>query len=406
MRNKTEIAVASLALVCLLLFEAIYPYGFLYPYFHAQQEETVAPKKKRPIIIPPYVGLSPQKVAESYSNWATGDVHQRKVLYDENRSRFWMMFWEGGDLKRVVYTSSVDGKAWENAQVFTFSVAPGGGGNAGNIDMIFSLDKTRIYFCFGSSTAAARFYYASISGSTLSFAGCSMTGIEGSVYGTCIGGNFEILLSGETRSGWLCSVASRRMFVGEPMRATGESEGKYYANTPPWADNTGGVQIVKYKSTSPYNALMFVKDGNNVLYYTNIPDQDIVDFDHPLTSMDTTLSTGYSSFCACGEAQNIGDPERAHIVYIKSTGELCYRKFENDAWSGETVLVTSGASYLVIAAGKGGRLYVFYVKDGKIWLIKYDGAGWRDPTEFWTDQRSRSSRIRLWGFRSLNMRSF
>jgi hypothetical protein len=55
---------------------------------------------------------------------------------------------------------------------------------------------------------------------------------------------------------------------------------------------------------------------------------------------------------------------------------LCYRKFENDAWSGETVLVASGASYPVIAVGEGGRLYVFYVKNGTIKLLRFNGTFW------------------------------
>jgi hypothetical protein len=40
------------------------------------------------------------------------------------------------------------------------------------------------------------------------------------------------------------------------------------------------------------------------------------------------------------------------------------------------VLVASGASYPVIAVGKGGRLYVFYVREGVIKLLKFNGVFW------------------------------
>jgi hypothetical protein len=151
----------------------------------------------------------------------------------------------------------------------------------------------------------------------------------------------------------------------------------------------GGTRLLPYKSSSPFKMLLLVKKGDSTLHYSVVtPSFGSAPTIGGFTAIGVTLASGFETFCATSEVQNISDPERIHLVYIKSTGELCYRKFENDAWSGETVLVASGASYPVIAAGEGGRLYVFHVKDGKIWFIKYDGANWRDPIEFWTDQHT------------------
>lgn len=92
---------------------------------------------------------------------------------------------------------------------------------------------------------------------------------------------------------------------------------------------------------------------------------------------------GFSDWCACTEAQAVGDPEIIHLVYVKSSGELCYRKFESDSLSGEEVLVASGASYPVIGCGSNGKLYVFYARNGKIWVIHNNG-NWLNPVELYT----------------------
>jgi hypothetical protein len=138
-----------------------------------------------------------------------------------------------------------------------------------------------------------------------------------------------------------------------------------------FSENSGGVQLLNYKESN--DMLVIIKQGtDNVLYSAILYENMTLS---SLTSI-ATLTSGFNTFCVTSEFQKVGDPERVHLVYIKSTGELCYRKFENDAWSGETVLIASGASYPVIAVGKGGRLYVFYVKDGVIKLLKFNGVSW------------------------------
>jgi hypothetical protein len=379
MANKTEIAIASLALVCLLLFEAVYPYGFLYPYLFPQQQEETYYKKKRPIIIPPYVGLSPQKVAETNASDATRDTYQRKVFYDI--ANFFVVYWTGAPTRQIRYVASPSGVTWTNPfTLWTFSVAPYYGGNVDiqypnkgakdlngldfDLEMVFS----------GSNGNSFFFYPFRITNTILSQQNGAGNTIGG---GSIQGGSVAANLAGVN----IAVYHPRDFVVIGIWTARATSTGVPYGGT-----STGGAQILPYKTSSPYYMLVLAKGGDDKLYYSRVKD-DASAFLDAFTPI-ATLSTGFSDFCAASEAQNIGDPERVHLVYIKSTGELCYRKFENDAWSSEKVLVSSGPSYPVIAAGKGGRLYVFYVKDGKIWLIKYDGTNWRDPIEFWTDQHT------------------
>jgi hypothetical protein len=382
MRNKTEIAVASLALVCLLLFEAIYPYGFLYPYFHAQQEETVAPKKKRPIIIPPYVGLSPQKVADANRSDPTCDTYQRHVLYDS--TNFFVIYRDYNPVtgyNPMMYSVSDNGLLWETRMLANLQAAPYAGGfdvnypNRGAKDGAGNPFNLSVTFTTSSSCYWDTYV---ISGRTLNRSGGLGSGQINPQSGTIVSnlnGVYEyILIHRDTTYQYVRTIR-------EPANVYDASVSLSWGGTA-----TGGNQLLPYKTSSPYKMLALCKGGDGKLYW-NIVNEPTATFASTFTEI-VTLGTGFDDFCAASEAQNVGDPERVHLVYIKSTGELCYRKFENDAWSGETVLVASGASYPVIVAGEGGRLYVFYVKDGKIWLIKYDGAGWRDPIEFWTDQHT------------------
>jgi hypothetical protein len=124
--------------------------------------------------------------------------------------------------------------------------------------------------------------------------------------------------------------------------------------------------------------LAICKDASNVLKWNLLTVTASPNWKYNSFAEIATSTSGFSTFSAASEADSImlSPASRVHLVYIKSTGELCYRKFENDAWSDETVLVASGASYPVIAVGKAGRLYVFYVKDGVIKLLKFNGVFW------------------------------
>jgi hypothetical protein len=326
-------------------------------------------------------GLAPQKVAESYSDWATGDTHQRKVFFDG--SNFFVWFWNGIDLNNERWeklATSSDGKSWTVNNRLQFSVGPGGIGHAGNFDVLLNpADKTSCFEGFiGSADDGERTNRGSISNSTITWTtiwGCSL------VATTYMNGG-HICLTPKQRFFAICHgkhpTTGLRLDLSLPI----EGLCRTHTNIPDHSSITGGVQILPYNTSSPWDALVLLKDKDDLLWYSLLRDSNYT-IDTPFTSLEVTLASGFSSFCACSEAQLQGDPERIHLVYIKSTGKLCYNKFENDEWDVEKVLVASGASYPVIAVGSGGKLYIFYVKDGKIWVIHRRGV-WYRPVELFT----------------------
>lgn len=324
-------------------------------------------------------GLSPQKVADSESSWATADVFQRKTFY--NGVHFFVFWWNNGTdtTLYIKHKVSSDGRTWGDAvEDFGFSDGPGANEDIGsNIDVIL-VSATTCYAQFIGNNPQYNFpRLGTISDSAISWA------IEWSAsYATTpiVGGN--VCLTPRPR--WYY-VAHGRHTVTEVDRLTLicplEDVLTTYtgADVPEKSASTGGHQTLPYKTSDPYNCILILKDANDELFYTTINDSNRT-VTLPMTSLNVILSSGFNSFSATSEAQNAGDPEIIHLVYIKSTGELCYRKFEDEAWSSETELVASGATYPVIALRKGKKLYVFYVKDGKIKLKKYVGS-WHGEIE-------------------------
>jgi hypothetical protein len=273
-----------------------------------------------------------------------------------------------------MHKSSSDGETWGDAiSDFSFSVGPGGNTDiGGNIDVFLKASNT-CYIEFLTSNPEIDYPRKG----TIADSMITWTILWSSSFSNvnCVGGNVAFTPGARfyyVKHGRHTVTLVDNLILILPIEHLYR---QYTTNVPAKSDTTGGVQVLPYKTSSPYNLLILLKDANNTLYYSVINDTDY-SITLPMTSLGVTLSSGFNSFCACSEAQNIGDPERVHLVYIKSTGELCYRKFENDVWNDETVLVASGASYPVIAVGEGGRLYVFYVKDGVIKLLKFNGVFW------------------------------
>jgi len=325
-------------------------------------------------------GLAPQKIGESTSNWATGDTHQRKTFY--NGVRFFGFFWEGAPNRRILYTSSLAGITWETpAELVLFSIAPGAGTRAGNIDVVLKTSAICYYTFIGSDTQSVYNRRGNISNSSISeviLYGYSEAGAS------AIGGRLGLTLDRLYSLSHLANVEYVKVvncWVTDPWSATTIHE----ALPPDFSNDSGGCALVPYKSSSPYDLLVLVKQGTDNLLYYSILHHDTELVDTPMTSMEATLAEGFSTFCASSEVLAEGDPERVHLVYIKSTAELCYRRFQNDAWSIEKMLVASGASYPVIACGSNGKLYVFYVKDAKIWVIHYNGRVWLKPTVLFSE---------------------
>jgi len=332
--------------------------------------------------------LTPQEVVDVDGvGDATRDTYQRKVFYDG--ANFFVVYWESDD-KQVKYVASADGQTWSSPTVlWTFAIGPYYGGN---IDIQYpnkgakdshgnSYDITLVFSA--SNGNSWNVYPFVILGQTLSLkSGWSYatSGAQGGSIAADVDGVYEH---------WTFHVAAYLGLGYQMSVSTTTTEVPYGGTT------VGGAQIVTYKTESPYDLLVLAKGSDNKLYYWYAGVFEVA-----------TLGTGFSDFCACSEAQNIGDPERIHMVYIKSTGELCYRKFANETLGDEVVLVESGASYPVIAAGKGGKLYVFYVKDGKIKLRMYLGSwhgeiepfkkhAFNTPTYLSTNQNVQHGRICL-----------
>lgn len=330
-------------------------------------------------------GLAPQRVAESYSDWATGDVHQAKVVY--NGQNFFLFFWEGGEGKWIKKASSSNGITWSVSGLVQFTGGDNISGYAGNVDIRLK-NNTAFYLVFQYCTSVAWYVYpkrVDVNGTSLTY---------GTLWSYRVSGN-RITVSklnynpnGKVYELIHGSTTTYVLYIPDPWAV-----GSYWETSSVlgWSNTSGGVQLLNYETSLSYDMLALIKQGtDNVLYYSLVDSETLV-MDMPMISMNVTLTSGFSSFCATSEAQNIGDPEIIHLVYIKSTGELCYRKFESDAWSDETVLVSSGSSYPVIASGSSGRLDVFFVKDGKIWVRNFNGVTWLSDAEYFTGSHTYSN---------------
>lgn len=328
-------------------------------------------------------GLAPQKAVSGLTNNdPTRDTYQRKVFYDG--TNFFVVYLDSAN-KQVKYVASSDGITWTSAIVlWTYSVGPYFGGN---IDVQYpnrgakdvngaSADLSMVFS--GSNGTYFYWYPFTISGQVLN-ALTSSTIVASDAQGGSVVANINSLFEHLVyhRSAYL--NLGRVPSFGLNLSSTDVSYG---------GTTTGGSQVLPYQTSGDYDIMVLAKGGDNKLYY-NTAYIAASPYAWRLANFAeiATLGTGFSDFCSCSEAQNVGDPERIHIVYVKSTGELCHRKFENDALGSETVLVSSGASYPVIACGADGRLYVFYVKDAKIYVIHFKG-GWQNPVGLFTAEHA------------------
>jgi len=328
-------------------------------------------------------GLAPQKAVSGLTNNdPTRDTYQRKVFYDG--TNFFVWFWAIAT-KQLKYTASADGITWTTPVAkFDFGVAPYYGGNIdcgypnrGTKDLSGNAFDFAVHFT-GSNGAYSAWYPCAISSQTITVrSGASLDANKaqgGTIVCNLNATNDYIIYH---RNSVFNQVNLQRC----PVANLDDSD----TTISHGGTSTGGNQLLPYKTSSPYHMFALVKGGDNKLYYNIVnvnATTGIASFADSFTEI-ATLGTGFSDFCSCSEAQNVGDPERIHIVYVKSTGELCHRKFENDALGSETVLVSSGASYPVIACGDAGKLYVFYVKDAKIYVAHFKG-GWQNPVELFT----------------------
>jgi hypothetical protein len=128
---------------------------------------------------------------------------------------------------------------------------------------------------------------------------------------------------------------------------------------------TGGNQVLNYKTSSPYH-LLCLAVGNDTKMYWSIFNVTTPQFKtKPFNDLGVTLGVGFDSFCATSEAQDIGDPEKIHLVFRNNTG-LYYMKFESGAWSSVTAFGVVG-TFPTLAADDSGNLVFTYVSSSKIY---------------------------------------
>jgi len=378
----TRKQIASILLIFLLViivfYESLPPYGVIYNVLHPKKQIREEPSRPRFPSIPPYIGLFPQQVVTVNAQNLSGlnpplrDTYQRKVFFDG--ANFFLVYWDANN-KEVKYVASSDGKVWSSpTTLWVFGVGPYYGGN---VDVCYPNRGSKDYYgeevdlamhFAGSNGETIYWYPFVISQQTLIMkTGGSLGGKSKAQGGTIVSnlnGNHDYLIYHRDDTNNL--VETFRSVANQD-----DADG----TVPHGGTTSGGNQLLPYKTSSPYKMLALAKGGDNKLYYA-IVNEPTATFANGFTEL-ATLTEGFSDFCACSEAQNIGDPEIVHLVYIKSSGELCYRKFENDVWSDEFILVQQGVSYPVIAVGK--KLYVFFVKENVIWIMIFDGAVWSAP---------------------------
>lgn len=311
------------------------------------------------------LNVSPRIVATLANGDATRDTYQRKVFYD---GKHFFVWYYDATSQQLKYTTSADGIMWTTpVAMTTFSAFPYYGGN---VDLQYP--ALELMF-MGSNGNYAYQYFFTINGTTLTY------GLSNSISAaTSQGGSIVVNLDGLFFLLYHRFAASiSRVTLFEQGVTAVEDQSISYGGV-----STGGCQLLPYKTSAPYDMFALAKDASNVLYY-NVALESLAWGSTFAANPIATLTTSFSDFCGCSQAQNLGAPQVVHIVYIKSTGQLCYRNYQNGVLSAELVLVASGASYPVIAVDGLGNLYVFYVRNGAIKLMKYAGEAWGSEQPFY-----------------------
>jgi len=335
-------------------------------------------------------GLAPQKVADSESLTATGWIMQRKTFYDG--SYFWVLYYYGYDPETERYpdyaVSSIDGITWSEPQGFVSRTTDEYMylGQGSDVRWDSGIGKLIVFIPYLDAAYWAR---CGTSGGVLT---------RERLHCPAVLVNFFIVAPrhGYIEDYVLCyhqavypAVSLKRNdMIAYHTRDIATNGWITSAPYPPvwgtYSDENGGSLTLTREVGGEDQAIYVVKDGDNTLWWGYLRTTFIT---YPPTSLATTLAGGLSSLSGCSETELGLGTGKQHIVYIKSTGELCHMSFDG-AWSVERILVKSGASYPVIACGEGGRLYVFYVKDGKIWVKHFNGKGWYPETELFVAEHT------------------
>jgi len=299
----------------------------------------------------------------------TLDTFQRKVFY--HGGYYYVIFWSAND-STLKYSSSLDGINWNTpTTLLTFGTAVPKLGGFGDLayprheQLSLGNQTFDVSIVIHRNNLLYIRWWNAINGSLVSMTGTIATSLSGT---NAYGLHKFAALKGTWTDTW---ARAYQTFCETGIFAAIKGQSSLTISS-----TTGGNQVLAYETQGNYYMLLISKDANNVLYSKRITPGGGLIGDSWTTI--ATLSSGFSSFCACTEAQETGAPQRIHLAYIKLTGELCYKKFENLTWGEEVTIESSGATYPVLATDTNGSVYLFYVKDGEIKKRIKTGANWPD----------------------------
>ena len=300
-----------------------------------------------------------------YAN-ATRDCYQRKVFKSSAGNYFVSFF--NLSCHSMQYVASSDRSTWAATTNLTeFGTFPLGSADFQYPDKQAGIDGC--YFLSGSNGATS--YWTPFTLSGLSIVQGSIGGLGGQqrACGTSVTSN----LGGTYDLGIFHRTSTTLVRTHRSSATSGDSTGSVPFGDPVNAADSGGNQILNYKTSSPYNMMALSKGNDKKMYWSLIQASDYQYVSDPFNDLGVTLGLGFNDFCATTEAQNLGDPEKIHLVFGNSTA-LYYMKFESDAWSSVTNLGVTG-SFPTLAADDSGSLILTYTANNMIYYKTKTPAG-------------------------------
>jgi hypothetical protein len=374
MRNQTAVVLIALILAGALLFEALHPAGWLYPYFSQQGENTSTHKKRRVPIAPP---LTAEAYFVTYSNssYATAWAPQRHALYDGNY--FWVILYAGYtkeffNVSTYPYVhlavSSPDGKTWSQRQRIVSMVdeqKPMQLGQTFDSRWDDALGKIISFFQYEDAPFWVRFDTAN----------GVLTREALKCWGIMTNYNPVSPRYGYTENRFIAYYqafhpeinakrADQLTYTSKDLLTSGST--KTRSGWGGYANDTGQSVTLTWNKT---HAIYVTVKNDYTLAWNYAVDTD---FTYPPIEFSIKLASGYNTLSGCSEPELNGYGNgTVEIVYIKQSGELCLMSF-NGAWSTETVIVASGATCPNIAVAQNGDRYIAYIKQGRIYYRIYN----------------------------------
>jgi len=307
--------------------------------------------------------FKPSKVGTSTSSLAMAYSIQRKVFYGGTFRVFY--FYAVGS--EIVVKKSADGVLWQTENSPGFGASSYFYSRAGGLDVL--LDSDKIYaqiLCYSAVVDYTTQFKKGTLNTTISW-GSEKTIFTNANYH--IGGSLTKLTTGRLYSA--VQVAASPQVNGSYSDDDGENWTKNInIGTTTITSTTGGVQIL---AMATGKAMCLVKNSVNTLVAFL--------FNGSTWSSLGTVATGLLSGWGYFTATAVGDV--VDVVFIDSAGALKHVRYAG-SWGSITTLVSTGCTHPAIVAGDGGRLYVFYVKDAEIKLLKFDGASWLSEKKAFT----------------------